>query len=149
MQHYTCSDAEFNSIQDITVQLGFKNKYKIPRDNWVQKVGSQCYVKFMYDAKLTDMWILGLNFFRDYYVEFSKEGSSNYISLWDVPANKKNHNSHVVANYTTLKDKLIDNTLDKKYQQTQSNCKGVFDLKTGICTPAEAKQMQQMQIILI
>ena len=68
MQHYTCSDADFNKIQDLTISIDLFKKYTIPRDNWVQKVGNQCYVKFMYDANLTDMWILGLNFFRDYYV---------------------------------------------------------------------------------
>jgi len=67
----------------------------------------------MHDAVLTDTWILGLNFFRDYFVEFSKEGADNYVSLWNVPANLKNHHSKVVDGLEM--DQLIDNSQDKTW----------------------------------
>ena len=109
----------------------------------MQYVNGQCYVKFMHD-KTNEKWILGLNFFRDYYVEFSKEGSDNFVSLWAVPNAKRNHTSLVVA--TQQMGKLIDNSQDKKWQENKADCDGtgVFNTATGVCKKTETKLQQQL-----
>jgi len=54
-------DITFNLDQDI---------YKISSDQWFERGDDgQCVIKFMH-APGRNMWILGLNFFQDYYAVF-------------------------------------------------------------------------------
>jgi len=59
-QHESIPDLQFN-IDSIT--------YKINRDQWFERQGDTCVIKFMH-APGRAQWILGLNFFTNYYTVF-------------------------------------------------------------------------------
>jgi len=49
----------------------------------------------MSDPELTDTWILGLNFFRDHYVEFNTDKRT--VKVLPVSVNVSTLKSHVVT----------------------------------------------------
>jgi len=68
-----CTDEQHAKVPDIDFKLGSDDKvYKIPRDEWFAKQGDQCIVKFMHGPNKR-YWILGLNFFTNYYTVFDYE----------------------------------------------------------------------------
>lgn len=66
-----CTLSEQQSIPDIEFDIGGKT-YSIPRDKWFERSGNQCVIKFMHGPH-KDYWILGLNFFENYYTVFDYE----------------------------------------------------------------------------
>jgi len=66
-----CSKAEHEQIPDIKFLID-GDTYSIPRDKWVERADGQCVVKFMHGPS-KDYWILGLNFFENYYTVFDYE----------------------------------------------------------------------------
>ena len=89
MQQFTCTLDQHSNFQDLKLNIGTlkgfeAREYTIPRDNWIQFDNGTCTIKFMYNSN-QPKWILGLNFFRDYFVEFSSETGGKYVSLWKVP----------------------------------------------------------------
>lgn len=68
-----CTDEQHARVPDIDFKLNGDDKvYKIPRDEWFAKQGDQCVVKFMH-GPAKRYWILGLNFFTNYYTVFDYE----------------------------------------------------------------------------
>ena len=66
-----CTKAEQEAMPDITFNIGAE-EYVIPRNQWFERSGNQCIVKFMH-APHRNFWILGLNFFNNYYTVFDYE----------------------------------------------------------------------------
>ena len=66
-----CTDEQYNNVPDINFKIQ-GDQYSIRRSLWFEKVGKTCVAKFMHHAG-RDMWILGLNFFNDYYTVFDYE----------------------------------------------------------------------------
>ena len=58
-------------MPDINFKIG-NNDFVIPRDMWYERGGNQCVVKFMHSPG-KEYWILGLNFFNNYYTVFDYE----------------------------------------------------------------------------
>jgi hypothetical protein len=69
-----CTSEQHNSIPDINFDLG-EETYTIPRDQWFERSGNQCVIKFMH-GPAKDYWILGLNFFTNYYTVFDYENQA-------------------------------------------------------------------------
>lgn len=66
-----CTLSQQQAIPDIDFQIG-NETYSIPRDKWFERSGNQCVIKFMHGPH-KDYWILGLNFFENYYTVFDYE----------------------------------------------------------------------------
>lgn len=66
-----CTPEEFENVPDITFTVN-GDKFKIPNHNWVERGDGICVLKFMH-APARDDWILGLNFFENYYTVFDYE----------------------------------------------------------------------------
>lgn len=66
-----CNQKSHESIPDLEFLIGGK-PYKINRDQWFERSGETCVIKFMH-APGRKMWILGLNFFTNYYTVFDYE----------------------------------------------------------------------------
>jgi hypothetical protein len=66
-----CTLQQQQSIPDIQFDIGSET-YTIPRDKWFERAGGQCVIKFMHGPH-KDYWILGLNFFENYYTVFDYE----------------------------------------------------------------------------
>ena len=67
-----CTAEQHASMPDITFELQ-GDVYRIPSDQWFERGSNgQCVIKFMHAPGRT-MWILGLNFFIDYYTVFNYE----------------------------------------------------------------------------
>lgn len=69
-----CTVSQHDSIPDINFDIGSET-YVIPRDQWFERSGYQCVIKFMHGPS-KDYWILGLNFFTNYYTVFDYESLS-------------------------------------------------------------------------
>jgi hypothetical protein len=63
-----CTLSQQQAIPDIDFNIGSET-YSIPRDKWFERSGNQCVIKFMHGPH-KDYWILGLNFFENYYTVF-------------------------------------------------------------------------------
>mmetsp|Transcript_3416 Transcript_3416/g.5780 ORF Transcript_3416/g.5780 Transcript_3416/m.5780 type:complete len:167 (-) Transcript_3416:63-563(-) len=63
-----CSEEQHESIPDITFKVD-RQEYVIQRDQWFERSGDKCVIKFMHGPH-KDYWILGLNFFNNYYTVF-------------------------------------------------------------------------------
>lgn len=79
-------------MPDITFNLG-NDKYKILANQWFERGDDgQCIIKFMH-APGRDMWILGLNFFQDYYAVFDYQhkriGFAESINMGKQVAHKE------------------------------------------------------------
>ena len=67
-----CTAAEHEAIPDITFEMD-GSQYIIPRDMWYERgENNQCVIKFMHGPGKSQ-WILGLNFFTNYYTVFDYE----------------------------------------------------------------------------
>lgn len=66
-----CTKEEHEQVPDINFKIG-ENDFVIPRDMWYERGGNQCVVKFMHSPG-KEYWILGLNFFNNYYTVFDYE----------------------------------------------------------------------------
>lgn len=67
-----CTEAEHQAIPDITFEID-GSEYVIPRDMWYERGDkNQCVVKFMHAPGRSE-WILGVNFFTNYYTVFDYE----------------------------------------------------------------------------
>ena len=64
---------------DLKFDIDGKN-YFIPKDSYVECDDSYCYLYIMEDSS-TDKWILGLNFFENYYTIYDYEKKRVGISL--------------------------------------------------------------------
>jgi hypothetical protein len=69
-----CTKSQQESIPDISFDIG-EETYTIPRDKWFERSGNQCVIKFMHGPR-KGYWILGLNFFENYYTVFDYETMS-------------------------------------------------------------------------
>ena len=69
-----CTEEQHQAIPDISFKI-HGDSYSIPRDKWVERGSGQCVVKFMHGPH-KDYWILGLNFFENYYTVFDYENQS-------------------------------------------------------------------------
>ena len=67
-----CTEEEHQSIPDLTFKIE-GDEYVIPRDQWFERSGQTCIIKFMH-GPAKQYWILGLNFFNNYYSVFDYEG---------------------------------------------------------------------------
>ena len=97
-------------------------------------------MKFMSDSNhFSDKWALGLNFFQDYYVEFTTTLGSKSIRLYPIDANvKRNHVSPFItklAGDKVVDTEIIDNSNDSATQKAADYClnKGGFDPTTFKC----------------
>jgi len=66
-----CTAAQHEVIPDLEFQIGGL-PYVINRDQWFERSGNKCVIKFMH-APGRDTWILGMNFFSNYYTVFDYE----------------------------------------------------------------------------
>lgn len=66
-----CSESQHRQIPDLEFTIG-GHQYKINRDQWFERAEDTCVIKFMH-APGRNMWILGLNFFTNYYTVFDYE----------------------------------------------------------------------------
>lgn len=66
-----CTKAEHLRVPAIFFKIG-NDDYMISRENWFERVGNQCTIKFMHSPH-EEQWILGLNFFHSYYTVFDYE----------------------------------------------------------------------------
>lgn len=66
-----CTEAEYAKIPDITFKVE-DDTYLIKREQWVERGQGQCVIKFMH-GPTSEYWILGLNFFLNYYAVFDYE----------------------------------------------------------------------------
>ena len=66
-----CSEEQHKALPDMSFMVNGV-KYEIPRDQWVERANNQCIIKFMHGPH-KDYWILGLNFFNNYYTVFDYE----------------------------------------------------------------------------
>jgi hypothetical protein len=60
-----CTKEEHEAVPAITFQIE-GDEYVMPRDMWYERKDGTCVVKFMH-APGRDEWILGVNFFQQYY----------------------------------------------------------------------------------
>ena len=68
----TCTDSQFNDIPDLVLRLN-DTKYFIPRESYIIRNDfGQCIVGIMSSTQI-NFWILGLNFFSNYYTVFDME----------------------------------------------------------------------------
>lgn len=63
-----CTDEQYELFPDMRLTIDGKNYY-IPKENYVMKDSSMCALGIM-SHELLDFWILGLNFFENYYTVF-------------------------------------------------------------------------------
>lgn len=66
-----CTVSQQQAVPDIQFDIGSET-YSIPRDKWFERSANQCVIKFMHGPH-KDYWILGLNFFENYYTVFDYE----------------------------------------------------------------------------
>lgn len=69
-----CTASQQEAIPAITFQMN-GDTYSIPTEKWFERSGNQCVIKFMHSPR-KDYWILGLNFFENYYTVFDYENMS-------------------------------------------------------------------------
>lgn len=62
------NQTDYEKVPDLNFKIG-DTPYTITRDQWFERDGSTCVVKFMH-APNRKVWILGLNFFTNYYTVF-------------------------------------------------------------------------------
>jgi len=68
----SCNDREFNSIPDLVFSIE-GTKYFMPRESYlIRNEYGQCIVGIMTHPTI-QFWILGLNFFSNYYTVFDQE----------------------------------------------------------------------------
>lgn len=70
-----CSQSDFDAYPDLTVHIGGQ-PYTMNRFNYMEVYGSMCLIKVMsmdFSGWGTSFWILGLNFFHNYYTVFDQE----------------------------------------------------------------------------
>jgi len=63
-----CTEEQHEKVPDINFELDGQQMV-IPRDMWFEKSGDTCVAKFMHHPGRNE-WILGLNFFNNYYTVF-------------------------------------------------------------------------------
>lgn len=68
-----CSESQYESFPDLAFNIDGEN-YFIPKESYVIKAGAICQLGIMTHSSI-QMWILGLNFFQNYYVVFDQEES--------------------------------------------------------------------------
>lgn len=66
-----CTEEQHKSIPDLEFHID-NVPYTINRDQWFEKSGNKCVIKFMHGVR-SHHWILGLNFFTNYYTVFDYE----------------------------------------------------------------------------
>ena len=66
-----CDEHQYQSFKDIRLTIDSKN-YFLPKENYVMKDSNICAIGVM-SHPLMDFWILGLNFFQNYYTIFDQE----------------------------------------------------------------------------
>lgn len=66
-----CTQEQHETIPDLEFLIG-GHPYKINRDQWFERSDDLCVIKFMH-APGRNTWILGLNFFTNYYTVFDYE----------------------------------------------------------------------------
>lgn len=94
-----CTLSQQQAIPDIEFNVGSET-YSIPRDKWFERSGNQCVIKFMH-GPAKDYWILGLNFFENYYTVFDYDNMQ--IGFADS-INKGKYVSNSFINWATGKD---------------------------------------------
>jgi len=67
-----CSDEQYKQWPDLKFVMADGKEYHVPRETYVSKGGYICSVRLMSIASM-DHWILGLNFFHNYYTVFDQE----------------------------------------------------------------------------
>ena len=87
-----CDQASHEKVPDITFEIEGET-FVINRDMWYERKDDQCVIKFMHAPGRTE-WILGVNFFQNYYsvmdyetkriglaksINFGKPGSKKFI----------------------------------------------------------------------
>ena len=65
-----CTDEDYENFPDLTYNIDGTD-YKIPRSSYVSMSGTRCTVEIG-SARSWNYWILGLNFFEQYYSVFDK-----------------------------------------------------------------------------
>jgi len=121
-----CTDEQHARVPDIDFKLGGDDfVYKIPRDEWFAKSGDQCIIKFMHGPNKR-YWILGLNFFTNYYTVFDYENKQ--IGFVDSIIQNEEHDE-------TFLDWASSGT--KKHHKHSSQKKHV---KTTLLNLAQAKE---------
>jgi hypothetical protein len=66
-----CTNEEWMAVPDINFMIG-EVQYTINRNMWYDRKGNTCVVKFMHGPGRAE-WILGVNFFENYYTVFDYE----------------------------------------------------------------------------
>jgi hypothetical protein len=69
-----CTDEQHDKVPDINFLLDGQEMV-IPRDMWFEKFEDTCVAKFMHHPGRSE-WILGLNFFNNYYTVFDYGSNS-------------------------------------------------------------------------
>lgn len=60
-----CTQEEHEAIPEISFKVG-DDEYMFNRDMWYERKDNICVIKFMHAPGRTE-WILGVNFFQNYY----------------------------------------------------------------------------------
>jgi len=66
-----CNEDQYEKFPDLRLTID-GNHYYIPKENYVMRDSSVCALGIM-SHDLLDFWILGLNFFENYYTVFDQE----------------------------------------------------------------------------
>ena len=65
-----CTQQSYDAFPDLTYNIDGTD-YKVPRSSYVEMQGSRCTVEIA-SHRSWNYWILGLNFFEQYYSVFDK-----------------------------------------------------------------------------
>lgn len=68
---YCTSDNYLDYFPDLTFHID-AHQYFIPKESYVLKTGNICQIAIMTHSTM-EIWILGLNFFENYYTVFDQE----------------------------------------------------------------------------
>ena len=109
-------------------------------------------MKFMSDSKMNDSWILGLNFFQDYYVKFElKHGEDQRVGVWkNSAAYGKNNHSKAIQDYATngATDAFADNSQDRALTDNLKFCRNLdvtYNHETRKCEDGKVHDFDKLQ----
>jgi len=142
-----CTDEQHAAVPDIDFKLGGDDfVYKIPRDEWFAKQGDQCIIKFMHGPNKR-YWILGLNFFTNYYTVFDYENKQigfvdsviqneahdeTFLSWAKSTRKHHSHKEHEKTSILNLAQARVYNSMPRESSFNQT---GVIVLTSFIAVP--------------
>ena len=154
LTHFLCTEADLGKFKPIDFDLNLKS-YQIPVNNYIQRTPKgTCVFKILTDQKENENWVLGLNFFNDYIVNFNT--ATKEVAIKKSPFFGKNNEN------TWIRDKwdpagnsshqIIDNSQDQKLTNELNKCTSGqnYDMVQNKCVDKKTNLlMEQLMIILL